>query len=91
MDWWAESSAPIAGENRAVQIDTAQASGPENLGREDLTIGGRDQEIGPERPHQRDAIGRVDVLRLLDAHASIECLPDLVAHGYEPSTIARWG
>ncbi len=24
------------------------------------------------------------------AHASIECLPDLVAHGYEPSTIARW-
>ena len=64
--------ASVAGEDGAVEIDPAETWEGQDLGGEDLAVGGGDEEVDIERLDEGDAVGGVDAFGLLDADAVVE-------------------
>ena len=43
------SRAPVGGQDRAVEVDPSEPGNAEQVGRKDLAVGRRHQQVGPER------------------------------------------
>ena len=60
-----------------MEVDPTEPGDAEQVGREDLAIGRRDQQVGAERAELLEGLGGVDVLGLIDGDAPRQrCLLD---------------